>query len=164
LPDDVLVVYAGGNVAGREVALAKIQERARELRLGPDRLRITGWLTEEQLDEWIAATHLAILPFRDLSASGSLSTWIAAGKPMLVNDLPGFAEYNARVPGALRVAPSLEPVVLAEAIERELAGGLPDIDPRVVALRDDLSVAKTLDRYLDVFCEAAAYRRSAVRP
>jgi glycosyltransferase involved in cell wall biosynthesis len=156
LPDDVLVVYAGGNVAGREIALAKIQERATELRLGPDRLRITGWLTEEQLDKWIAATHLAILPFRDLSASGSLSTWVAAGKPILVHDLPGFAEYNARVPGALRVAASLEPVVLAEAIGRELAGDLPDVDARVVALRDDLSVAKTLDRYLAVFREATA--------
>jgi glycosyltransferase involved in cell wall biosynthesis len=156
LPDDVLVVYAGGNVAGREIALRNIRERARELRLGDDQLRITGWLDDDQLDDWIAATDLAILPFRDLSASGSLSTWIAAGKPMLVSDLPGFAEYNARVPGALRIASSLEPRVLADAIERELASELPDPDPRVVALRDDLTVAKTLDRYLDVFQEAAA--------
>jgi glycosyltransferase involved in cell wall biosynthesis len=156
LPAEVLVVYAGGNVAGREVALANIRERARQLRLDDDRLRITGWLTDQQLDDWIAATDLAILPFRDLSASGSLSTWIAAGKPILVSDLPGFAEYNERVPGALRIAHSLEPVVLANAIERELGTDLPDPDPRVVALRDDLSVAKTLDRYLDVFREVAA--------
>ncbi len=68
--------------------------RRQELDLG-DRFRITGYLSEEELETWIAATHLAILPFTDLSASGSLSSWIAAGKPMLASDLPGFREYEA---------------------------------------------------------------------
>ena len=120
LPEDVVMVYAGGPVAGRsfvhDLALAK----AEELGLG-DRFRITGYLSEEELETWIAATHLAILPFTDLSASGSMSSWIAAGKPMLVSDLPSVREYEPRAPGALHLFSPPEPLPLAAAI-REPAG------------------------------------------
>ena len=129
LDPDVLVVYAGGPIAEREKTLRSVQARAASMRLG-DRLRITGWLSEEDLETWVAATDLAVLPFRDLSASGSLSTWIAAARPILASDLPGFREYNERVPDAIRIAPSLEPRELARAIMAQLASDLPEIDPR----------------------------------
>ena len=157
LDPDVLVVFAGGPIADREKTLRVVQERATSLRLR-DRLRITGWLSEDELETWVAATDLAILPFRDLSASGSLSTWIAAARPILASDLPGFREYNARVPGALRIAASLEPRELARTITSQLASSLPEIDAAVAALRDDLSVPRSLDRYLDVGRAASASR------
>jgi len=117
LPDDVVMVYAGGPVAGRSFVYDLALSKARELGLG-HRFRITGYLSEDDLETWIAATHLAILPFTDLSASGSLSSWIAAGKPMLVSDLPGFREYERRVPGALRFFAPTEPGPLAAATAR----------------------------------------------
>ena len=159
LPEDVVMVYAGGPVAGRsfvhDLALAK----AEELGLG-DRFRITGYLSEEDLEAWIAATHLAILPFTDLSASGSMSSWIAAGKPMLVSDLPSVREYELRAPGALHLFSPPEPLPLAAAIRDLLAGPLPDPDPAVQRLAAELSLERTVERYLAVAREALAARRS----
>ena len=128
--------------------------RRAELGLG-DRFRITGYLSEEDIETWIAATHLAILPFTDLSASGSLSSWIAAGKPMLVSDLPGFREYDARVPGALRFFGPPEPRPLAAAI-RGAARRAPCRTPTRASrqLAAELSLERTVDRYLDVAREA----------
>jgi glycosyltransferase involved in cell wall biosynthesis len=155
LAPDVLVVYAGGPVAEREFATRFVEKRRTELGI-EDRLRITGWLSEEDLETWVAATDLAVLPFKELSASGSLSSWIAAGKPILASDLPGFREYDVMVPGALRLFGPVEPKPLARAISEQLATDLPGTDPNVVALRDDLTVPKTVGRYLAVYREAAA--------
>ena len=85
------------------------RQKAEELELG-DRFRITGYLSEEEMGTWMAATHLAILPFTDLSASGSMSSWISSGKPMLVSDLPGTRAYARRMPDALHFfGPAGEP-------------------------------------------------------
>jgi glycosyltransferase involved in cell wall biosynthesis len=157
LPDDVVMVYAGGPVAGRSYVYDLALSKARELGLG-DRFRITGYLSEEDLETWIAASHLAILPFTDLSASGSLSSWIGAAKPMLVSDLPGFREYERRVPGALRFFSPTEPRPLAAAIGAALAGPLPDPDPAVARLAEELGMEPTVDRYLEVAREALAAR------
>jgi glycosyltransferase involved in cell wall biosynthesis len=153
LPDDVVMVYAGGPVAGRSYVHDLALQKAAELGLG-DRFRITGYLSEDELETWIAATHLAILPFTDLSASGSLSSWIAAGKPMLVSDLPGFREYAERAPGALRFFSPSESAPLAEAIREALDGPLPDPDPAVRVLAEELSLERTARRYLAVAEEA----------
>jgi glycosyltransferase involved in cell wall biosynthesis len=155
LPEDVVMVYAGGPVAGRSYVYDLATAKAEELRLG-ERFRITGYLSEEELETWVAATHLAILPFTDLSASGSLSSWISAGKPMLVSDLPGFREYDGRVPGALHFFGPAEPGPLGHAISRVLAGPLRDPDPGVLQLAEELSMARTVDRYLAVAREAMA--------
>jgi glycosyltransferase involved in cell wall biosynthesis len=155
LPDDVVMVYAGGPVAGRSYVHDLALQKATELELG-DRFRITGYLSEEELETWIAATHLAILPFTDLSASGSLSSWISAGKPTLASDLPGFREYARRVPGALSLFGPPEPVPLATAINELMASPLPERDERVVELGRELSMERTVQRYLDVAHEAVA--------
>jgi glycosyltransferase involved in cell wall biosynthesis len=157
LPPDVVMVYAGGPVAGRSYVYDLALRKAAELELG-DRFRITGYLSEEQFETWLAATHLAILPFTDLSASGSLSSWIAAGKPMLVSDLPGFREYEQRSPGALRFFSPTAPGPLATAIRDALEGPLRDPEPAVVQLGEELSMERTVDRYLAVAREAFASR------
>ncbi len=156
IPDlaaDVTVVFAGGPIAHKEKFLENVQRRKLDLGLG-ERLRITGYLSEEDLEAWVAATDLAVLPFKDLSASGSLSTWIAAGKPILASDLPGFREYDARVRGSVRLFGPIESEALGKAINEQLATDLPEVDPNVVALREDLTVARSVDRYVAIFREA----------
>ncbi len=153
MPRDAVMVYAGGPVAGRSFVYDLAMSKAEELELG-DRFRITGYLSDTDLETWIAATHLAILPFTDLSASGSLSSWISAGKPMLVSDLPGFREYARRVPGAINFFKPTEPWPLGSAINELLARPLPDPDPNVQQLAQELSMERTVDRYLRVIDEA----------
>jgi glycosyltransferase involved in cell wall biosynthesis len=159
MPADAVLVYAGGPVAGRSFVYDLAMSKAKELDLG-DRFRITGYLSEEELETWMAATDLAILPFTDLSASGSLSSWIAAGKPMLASDLPGFREYDRTVPGALHFFAPTEPGPLAAAVSRMLAGPLEDPDPLVRQLAQELSIARTVDRYLAVAAEALVAHRA----
>jgi glycosyltransferase involved in cell wall biosynthesis len=156
MPDDAIMVYAGGPIDGRTFVYDLALQKAEELGLG-DRFRITGYLSEEEMGTWMAATHLAILPFTDLSASGSMSSWISAGKPMLVSDLPGTREYARRVPGALNFfGPAGEAWPLGSAISELLARPLPDPDPGVQRLARELSMTKTVDRYLAVVDEALA--------
>jgi len=157
MPDDAIMVYAGGPVEGRSFVHDLALSKAQELGLG-DRFRITGYLSDEELATWMAATHLAILPFTDLSASGSLSSWISAGKPMLVSDLPGTREYGRRVPGALHFFGPTEPFPLGSAIRELLAKPLPDPDPGVQKLGRELSMERTVGRYLEVIDEARQLR------
>ncbi|MEX1295985.1 MAG: hypothetical protein AB1Z67_07425 [Candidatus Limnocylindrales bacterium] len=158
MPDDAMMVYAGGPIEGRTFVYDFALRKARKLGLG-DRFRITGYLSEEEMGTWMAATHLAILPFTDLSASGSMSSWISSGKPMLVSDLPGTREYARRVPGALNFfGPAGEPWPLGSAISELLAKPLLDPDPGVRKLAEELSMSKTVDRYLEVAREALAGR------
>ena len=159
MPDDAIMVYAGGPVEGRTFVHDLALSKADELELG-DRFRITGYLSEEELETWIAATHLAILPFTDLSASGSMSSWISSGKPMLVSDLPGTREYARRVPGALHFFGPTEPWPLGSAISELLAKPLPDPDPGVQKLGRELSMERTVERYLGVIREALGDRSS----
>jgi glycosyltransferase involved in cell wall biosynthesis len=154
MPDDAILVYAGGPIEGRTFVHDLALQKAQELGLG-DRFRITGYLSEEEMGTWMAATHLAILPFTDLSASGSMSSWISSGKPMLVSDLPGTREYARRVPGALHFfGPAGEAWPLGAAISELLAEPLPDPDPGVLELAAELSMGRTVDRYLAVAGEA----------
>lgn len=156
MPDDAIMVYAGGPIEGRTFVYDLARQKADELELG-DRFRITGYLGEDELGTWMAATHLAILPFTDLSASGSMSSWISSGKPMLVSDLPGTREYARRMPGALHFfGPAGEPWPLGAAISELLAKPLPDPDPGVQRLARELSMSNTVDRYLAVAREALA--------
>jgi glycosyltransferase involved in cell wall biosynthesis len=157
MPDDAVMVYAGGPVAGRSYVYDLALSKAQELDLG-DRFRITGYLSDEEMATWISATHLAILPFTDLSASGSLSSWISAGKPMLVSDLPGFREYGRRVPGALNFFGPTEPWPLGSAISGLLSRPLRDPDPNVLQLAEELSIERTIERYLAVAREALESR------
>ena len=157
LPDDVVMVYAGGPVAGRSYVYDLAMSKAADLGLG-DRFRITGYLSEEELETWIAATNLAILPFTDLSASGTLSSWISAGKPMLASDLPGVREYARRVPGALNFFGPTEAWPLGAAINELMAGPLADPDEGVLKLGQELSMERTVERYLQVAREALVVR------
>ena len=145
----------GRRRGGREGLMRRVQQRVAELGL-EDRVRITGYLSEEEMETWIAASHLAVLPFRDLSASGSLSTWIAAGKPILASDLPGFHEYDRRVPGAIRFLGSLDPAALARSASwtRSRAARRTPIRGSS-SCATHLTVPRTADRYLDVLREAA---------
>jgi glycosyltransferase involved in cell wall biosynthesis len=119
LADGILLVFAGVAGAGAESFLAAVLDRARVLGV-EDRLRVTGYLAEPDLETWLAATDLAVCPFTFASASGSLATWLSASKPVLVSDLPQAAELNRLAPGALRTFAPYTPRALADGIRASL--------------------------------------------
>lgn len=150
LPADVVALFAGGPIAGREARADELRDYAEQLGVG-ERVTITGYVASERLEQALAATHVAICPFRDLSASGSLSTWISTGRPIVTSDLPQFREYDELEPGALRIFQPLSAEGLAGAVRAVLEEGPPLRDLRVVALAERLATPRVVEHYLEVY-------------
>lgn len=115
LPPDHVAVFAGGPPARGDDYANHLMRLAQQRGLG-DRVRLTGFLPEAELNDYLAATDLAICPFERVSASGSLSTWIGARRPILATDLPLLDEYRALEPTAIRTFAPRTPEALAVAV------------------------------------------------
>jgi glycosyltransferase involved in cell wall biosynthesis len=150
LPEDVRVVFAGGASPGNEKFVEELIQLAKAKGVS-DRLRITGYLSEEELEQYLIATDLAVCPFKFFSASGSLSTWISAARPILAYDLPQIAEYNLLEPGAIKTFHSYDSEVLADAIKQLLSVTSQPDDPRIVRLREQLSISRIFDKQVDYY-------------
>lgn len=152
LPADVMVVFAGG--AARDWVWFERDLRSLAARTKvSERLRITGYLEEDELPRYLAITDLALCPFETFSASGSLSTWIAAGRPILASDQPQISEYEALAPGALRTFAPYRADALAAGI---IAALDEDPDPRASdSLREQLSPERTAARHVEIYADVA---------
>ena len=153
LPPDVTVLFIGRAGRKDDGFLDALRTQAEALGV-TDRLRITGYVPDGVLDDYLAATDVAVCPFREASASGSLSTWIAAGPPLVTSDVPLFAEYNALVPGTLQTVEVSCASALATAIQTALCADPAD-EHRHDALRRRLSLASVATQH------ARCYRRLA---
>lgn len=157
LPADVVALFAGGPIAGREARADELRAYAEQLGVG-ERVVITGYVAAQRLEQALAATHVAVCPFRDMSASGSLSTWISTGRPIVTSDLPQFREYDQLEPGALRIFQPLTAEALTAAVRIVLDEGPPILDARVRALAERLDTPQVVERYIEV------YRRCVTTP
>lgn len=128
LPAHFTLVFAGADATKKESHTAALLARAKALGVA-DRLRLTGRLTEEELDAVIALTDVAFCPFRFAASSASLSTWIGALRPIVGSDIPLLREYEALSDGTLRTAPRDDVAALAEAV-RSVAQNPPPLVQR----------------------------------
>ncbi|MBI4881978.1 MAG: glycosyltransferase [Planctomycetes bacterium] len=160
VPQDVLLVFAGAPSPGNERALEKWVRRARRSGAG-ERLLVTGHVSEETLSLWLAATDLAICPFRFFSASGSLATWISTGRPILCHALPQVEEYRKVAKDAFATFAPYTPQALAQAVAAALEGASGAPDPAILALKERFALAAVADQHLALFREVAA--RGAAR-
>jgi glycosyltransferase involved in cell wall biosynthesis len=161
LPPDVNVIFAGGTAGGGTdkfmqdlIALAKIKGV-------DDRLKITGYLSEEDLERYLIATDLAVCPFQFFSASGSLSTWISAARSILVYDLPQVAEYNTIEPESIKTFRPYTPDALAGAIKQLFSTSQVGYDPSVDRLRQKLSIFAIFNTHLKYYREISTKSSSA---
>ena len=150
---DVSVIFVGGarlGVGGDDVC-AQLMALARAR--GVDgRLRVTGYLTEPEYQRYLSSADLAVCPFEpDKSASGSLSTLIAASCPILASDIPLIAEYNALVPGAIPTFSPYTAGALAAAIRRVLAMPYEKLIQGFDELRERLSPSNVYELHLSQY-------------
>lgn len=158
MPEEVRVIFAGGSVPGRHATLAASLAASAEAKGRGDRLRITGYLAEDQLNTYLAASDLAVCPFPRMSASSSLATWISVGCPILASDLPQIAEYNQLEAGAIHVFRPYTSIALAEAVRRHLTE---EQDEQKLALRNlahKLSISAVFDQHLICYRAASLSR------
>ena len=157
LPKNVKVVFAGAADANNKLFFDKLLAFAKEK--GVDgRLRVTGYLSEEELELYLIASDLAVCPFKSFSASGSLSTWISAARPILAYDLPQIAQYNKLEQGAIKTFRPYTPAALAKAIREILPLSQEYVDPAIAHLRKKLSLPTIFDKHLN--CYTCAITRS----
>jgi glycosyltransferase involved in cell wall biosynthesis len=154
LPDDVHVIFAGGAIPGNESFVQDVERLVQERGLS-DRIRVTGFLSEPEFEAYVQATDLAVCPFESMSASGSLSTWISVGRPILASEMPQIDEYNRLEPNAIRTFAPRTPEALAAAITALLpprAGGA--VDQAVLRLRSQLAMPVVFDLHLAAYRDA----------
>jgi glycosyltransferase involved in cell wall biosynthesis len=77
------------------------------------------FVSEAELGALLARASLAVLPYREIDASGAAFTAIGAGLPLLLSDAGGFPEIAAS--GCARTVPAEDAGALGEAL-RELLG------------------------------------------
>ncbi len=147
LPSDTFLVLAGGpHPLDRSDYYPRLMTQIAE---HPCRTRIhvTGYLSEEQVDEWLAASDVVVAPYRNLSGSASLMRALAHGKPILASDLPPLREL-AEQSNALWLIPPDQPEVWAEALQR---------------LRKDAGLREQLSAAAQTFAQHQTVHRIAER-
>jgi glycosyltransferase involved in cell wall biosynthesis len=157
LPDDVVALFVGSVIEGRDHVMAAMREHARERGVA-DRVRFTGFVPDDELPLHLAATDVAACPFRDMSASGALSTWISTARPIVTSDLPAFRAYEALEPGALRIVEQPGPEALAACLLEALDEGGGREDPAVRRLAERLATPRIVERYAALYREVAGDR------
>ncbi len=99
LPDDIILLIAGGPMTDNRLDSqyhSFIREEISKAGLA-ERVRITGYLSAQDVPEAMAATDICLAPFSSSSASGALSLCIAYNKPIIASDIEGHKEINGRL-------------------------------------------------------------------
>jgi len=91
LPEVRWTIAGGPQDAADRRTLAAIEARIEALGLG-DRVRITGFLPREEIDELLATASVAAFPYRWSTGSSALAWAIGSSTPILVSDLAVFRE------------------------------------------------------------------------
>jgi glycosyltransferase involved in cell wall biosynthesis len=154
LSDDVVAVFAGGPALGSNGIVENLRALADSFGVA-GRVRITGYLPEQQLEQYLIATDVAVCPFRSVSASSTLSDWISAVRPIIASNLPQIAEYNALEPGSIATFQPYSSQALAWAIRAVFDGkGAPQIEA-VARLRARLLLPAVVNRHVAVYRKVA---------
>lgn len=97
LPPDVRVVIAGGaRNADMEPYLAQVEAAIAASGAG-ERVVITGFLSDVEVAEAMAASDLVLAPHTQATGSYSIALPLAHGKPILASDMDCFREIRQRV-------------------------------------------------------------------
>lgn len=155
LPTDVIALFVGSTIEGRDHVGEALRQHAEQVGVS-DRVRFMGYVPEDQLEQVLAATDVALCPFERMSASGALATWISSGRPIVTSDLAPFRELRALQPGSLHLFRPYAAEPLARGIDATLSIANGQRDPDVDALAERLATPRIVDRYVGLYLAAAS--------
>lgn len=156
---DVVEEVAGMDPAPVVVAVGRASARHTELldeltRVAGRRgilFRCTGYVPETELQNTLRGLTVPVAPHTHISASGSINSWLAAGRRPLVPAGRYVDELERRMPGAVWI---YQPGELRPNVERAVA------HPELTWLSEDVRVGPTTpmvaQRYLEWLRERAA--------
>jgi glycosyltransferase involved in cell wall biosynthesis len=96
------ILLAGMADSKNEEYLQNIINEAKELSTVSD-LKITGFLSEEDYVDVLYATDIALAPYIEISASGSLSDWVSVNAPIICYENQLTAEYYKKWPSKIKL-------------------------------------------------------------
>lgn len=85
-----------------------------------DRVYQTGFVSEAELNLRLAALDVGLCPYHDISASASVSTLLAARRPLVSSDLPFLRDIQRAAPDVVTIARGPGPDAFVEAITEVL--------------------------------------------
>jgi N-acetylglucosaminyl-diphospho-decaprenol L-rhamnosyltransferase len=100
LAPEVELVILGRAADGHDDLVRTLERRAGR---SGRRVRVTGHLPDTELAHWLDAVDVPLAPYRVVSASASLTTWLGAGRRPVVRSGPYVDEVARRLPGGLLV-------------------------------------------------------------
>lgn len=119
LPVDVGLLAVGQVSDGHDDLVDELRTRADEL---GRRFTVTGFVDDAEIISVLQAAAVPVAPHRHISASGSIGSWLSAGRRPLVPAGGYVDELAERAPGALlRYGPGLPHADLAAAARAALA-------------------------------------------
>lgn len=113
-PGTVHLVIAGRSVEGTGEGLRRRAEGR------DDAVVHLGDLTNRELSDLLGAADAVLLPFRQVTGSGTLLAALTFGRAVVASDLPYFREILGPHPGAGLLVPPGDPAALAQGIEELL--------------------------------------------
>ncbi len=130
-------------------------EVARLMRLPiASRVRLVDrYVTELEMDEWLAACDVVVCPYRKNSGSGIAARAIAARRPVVASELSGFRPFVSPATGAL--VPEDRPDRLAEETVGVIHRGIGSYDDALAALVARYSWSSYADAVEEFACEIA---------
>lgn len=114
-PDDVTLVLAGGARTPEEQPYVDQLQASLAAEAMAGRALITGYLSDEDVAEAMAAADLVLIPHTQATGSYSVTVPIFYGRPMVASDLACFREI-ARDGHCIRVFPVGDAARLSEAV------------------------------------------------
>ncbi len=123
LSPDVMLLFAGEQHPDDHTEYVPLlREAIREKGLA-ERVRITGYLPEEQIPGLMAATDVALAPYLQSSGSGSLANLLAYGRAIVASDIIPHREIASEPPACLALFPSGDSAELAAQAQLLLDDG-----------------------------------------
>ncbi|MEP6648356.1 MAG: hypothetical protein ABJA74_00370 [Lapillicoccus sp.] len=101
---DVRVTCLGAPAEGHADYADELARRATDAQVP---FRITGYLPDAELPSRLRAVDVPVASHRHISASGSMNTWLEAGRRPVTLPSPYARELTARIPGALEITEDL---------------------------------------------------------
>ncbi|MEP6993488.1 MAG: glycosyltransferase [Acidobacteriota bacterium] len=114
-----------------------------------------SYVAESQMDLWLAACDVVVLPYRAISGSGIAARAIAAGRPLAAAAVGGLSECVQAGGTGERFAPE-DPAALAWAVETVLARGIDAYAPGLARAADAASWPRYADAILDFLASPRA--------
>lgn len=137
-----------------------------------DRVHFTGYLTDTAFTQWSSACDVGLCPFVEVSASGSLSDWFTARKPVVAQALPQLSFYENRAGRCLQLVDTTSAEDFRRGVETALQLTAEEL-ASMESLANDLAPDAIAKRYIHLANQltdgprdsvGARLRRLLVRP